>query len=109
MLIIDGVDLSRYRVRVYDEHFQGWLAPEENIELAALRVKEPSTSVRSQAHVLEVLLEPVAAAVPPQAVWSAGTPPGAWAGAAVCVRGACRKASRQRQRGCSGVDSVASR
>lgn len=33
LLHADGVDLRCYRVRVYDEQFQGWMMLEDDIEL----------------------------------------------------------------------------
>ena len=60
MLHNDGVDLRRFRVRIFDEHFQGWMANEDNIELQALRTVQPAGAVQTPAHVLEVMLEPMA-------------------------------------------------
>ena len=71
----DGVDMRSWRLRIYDEHFKGWLVPDAPMPLAAFRVVAPSMTVSSTARAVDVLLEPAG----PAATMASGltaTPPG---------------------------------
>ena len=118
----DGVDCARFKVRVFDEHFRGYLVPAEPLSVAALRSVQPSASVPGSACALEVLLEPsggastaapwlpVAAAwpaacggTPPPGCWTGGsTPPPGWPAICPCRR-ACHPLLKTVPRPCVGA------
>ena len=71
MVIADGVS-EPFRLRIWDEHFQGWLIPDDLLDVRALRPVPPTATVRGTSYAVDVLLEPIAATARPPPVATIG-------------------------------------